>query len=237
MAKSPNWTEEEISIITNNYPRLGISKDMEELLPGRSSKGIQVKATRLGLRVSNPWNRLKTTEQYSSEILHQGIIVLEKYINDATKLKHRCVLCEHIWESKPNNILNGSGCPICNRGFGSRYASDNTYPDIAYIYLLKIRTKAEEFLKVGITAVPTNKRVWQIKYEIGEDLVSCDIIKKVQSSGKLITLTEGKILKDSTLVKHITNISFKGKTELFHISEEDKILDMFYSYLDPKLNL
>lgn len=232
MAKSPNWTEEEISILITNYPKLGTSRDMEDLLPGRSSKGIQVKATRIGLKVSNPWNKLKTTEQYSSEILPQGIIVLEKYINDATKLNHKCISCEHTWESKPNNILNGSGCPICNRGFGSRYATENTYPEIAYIYLLKIRTKEEEFLKVGITTVPTNRRVWQISSEIGEDLVSCDIIKKIQSSGRLITLTEGKILKDPTLVKHTTNIPFKGRTELFHTSEEDKILDMLYSYLD-----
>lgn len=229
MAKSPSWTIEELDILINNYPTLGNSTELALILPNRTYKSINVKSSRLGLRSLNAFNRLKTTEQYSSEILSRGIIVLDTYINDATKLVHKCKRCEHEWTSKPNNILNGSGCPICNGGFGSRYAKEGIYPKIAYIYLLKICTKEEQFLKVGITSIPTNRRIWQIKYEIGNSLISCDIIKKIEGSGEDITILEGKILSNPCLVKYISKFKFNGHTELFNISEESKLVRMLNS--------
>ena len=231
MAKSPNWTQQEIEVLTSNYPILGNSEALTLMFKNRSPKGIQVKASRLGLKYANAFNILKTTEQYSLEISPQGVLVLDAYINDATKIKHQCTFCSHIWSSKPNNILNGSGCPICNKGFGSRYSKEDRYPENAYIYLIKILTKEEHFLKLGITAIPTNRRIWQIKYELGSELISCDIIKKVKAAGKFISVLEGIILSNPTLIRYNTNLKFKGRTELFNISEEDALVETLNLYL------
>lgn len=224
MAKSPNWTYIETSILTENYPKLGNSEALALLLPERSYKSIQVKASRLGLKNINSWNKLKTTEVYAAEILLLGIVPIEEYINDATKILHKCTSCDNSWSSKPNNILNGSGCPICNGGFGSRYASEGTFPEKAYIYLLKIVTKSEEFIKLGVTSNFTDKRIWQIKYEIGSELVTCTVLKKVEGTGKGISRLEGILLNREDLVRHTTKLVFKGRTELFSLSEQPLLL-------------
>ncbi len=42
-----------------------------------------------------------------------NINVLTKYTNAKTKVKCECVICGHIWESIPDNLLKGKGCPKC----------------------------------------------------------------------------------------------------------------------------
>ena len=39
--------------------------------------------------------------------------VLGEYTRSFEKVKVRSNICGHVWESKANNLLNGSGCPIC----------------------------------------------------------------------------------------------------------------------------
>ena len=41
------------------------------------------------------------------------ISVLGQYVNTMTKILHLCNSCKLEWEIRPNNILNGQGCPIC----------------------------------------------------------------------------------------------------------------------------
>lgn len=61
--------------------------------------------------------RTKTHDDYIREIkeIHgNNIEVKEKYINSRTNIKHECNVCNHEWETRPNNILiNKTGCPIC----------------------------------------------------------------------------------------------------------------------------
>lgn len=61
---------------------------------------------------------LKKLEQANS-----SIAPLEQYVNHATKIKFVCKECGHIWEAKPNNILNGRGCPICKQSKGEKKIS------------------------------------------------------------------------------------------------------------------
>lgn len=59
----------------------------------------------------------KTHEQFIEE-LHQinpDIEILGTYVNDRTKIKCKCKVCGHEWESTPNRLLKGHGCPICGR--------------------------------------------------------------------------------------------------------------------------
>lgn len=58
-------------------------------------------------------NTLKTKEQLQNE-LPEDIIIIGKYFgaNKKTLFKHECGF---IWEATPHNILQGKGCPRCNR--------------------------------------------------------------------------------------------------------------------------
>lgn len=66
-------------------------------------------------RRSRAKSRLKTHEQYIQEVSIKApnIEVTEKYIDSRTKISHHCLICDYHWKTKPNNILNGCGCPIC----------------------------------------------------------------------------------------------------------------------------
>ena len=60
-------------------------------------------------------DRLKTAESYTKELLDKNIPVkLEgKYINSLTKVLHRCLLHDYLWETTPSRVLSGNGCPKC----------------------------------------------------------------------------------------------------------------------------
>ena len=57
----------------------------------------------------------KTHEQYVKQLRlkNPNIIVIDKYINNSTKIKHKCLLHNYEWETSPKNVLNGQGCPMC----------------------------------------------------------------------------------------------------------------------------
>ena len=57
----------------------------------------------------------KSHEKFISEIqeINPKIEILSKYINARTKVKCLCVLDNYQWESTPDNLLHGCGCPKC----------------------------------------------------------------------------------------------------------------------------
>lgn len=57
----------------------------------------------------------KSHEQYVLELaeVNPNVIVLEKYINNSTKLKHRCLIDGCEWYAAPHSMLSGHGCPVC----------------------------------------------------------------------------------------------------------------------------
>ena len=58
----------------------------------------------------------KTHEQYVSELatINSNVVVIDKYINSYTKIKHFCLKCGYEWSVKPNSILQGNCCPKCS---------------------------------------------------------------------------------------------------------------------------
>ena len=62
----------------------------------------------------------KTTEEYKEELKGRNIGCLEKYINNKTKILHKCLICGNTWMTAPNSILNGTGCPHCNSSKGEK---------------------------------------------------------------------------------------------------------------------
>ena len=47
--------------------------------------------------------------------VNPDIEVIGDYVKSNIKIKVKCKICGHEWEAKPNNLTQGSGCPICRR--------------------------------------------------------------------------------------------------------------------------
>lgn len=81
-------------------------------------------------------NKRKFHEEYVRDLhnINQDIEVLGEYINNNTKILHRCKKCNCKWDIDPCHTLRGQGCPVCNESHGERRISqwldDN---DIEYI--------------------------------------------------------------------------------------------------------
>ena len=65
---------------------------------------------------------VRTQEEFEAEIMkiHPNIKVLGEFTKVATKISFGCMKCGMVWEAKPNNILNGQGCPNCKISYGER---------------------------------------------------------------------------------------------------------------------
>ena len=75
----------------------------------------------------------KTHDEYVAEIaeINPNIEVAEEYINDSTKILHICKMCGHEWRSKPSNVLQHHGCPICAKN--KLYKTHNKYVSDVFI--------------------------------------------------------------------------------------------------------
>lgn len=60
-------------------------------------------------------NIKKSHNDYVNELyaINLNIEVVGKYKNTKTAILHRCKIDKYEWNAKPNNILNGKGCPKC----------------------------------------------------------------------------------------------------------------------------
>lgn len=61
--------------------------------------------------------RKKTHEEYVAQVaeINPNIEVISKYINNSTKILHKCKIDGHEWLVTPGHILGGRSCPICGR--------------------------------------------------------------------------------------------------------------------------
>ena len=59
----------------------------------------------------------RTHDEYVAKVhdINSNIAVVGMYVNNHTKILHRCALDNTMWEATPGNILSGKGCPKCAR--------------------------------------------------------------------------------------------------------------------------
>lgn len=64
----------------------------------------------------------KTHEQYVKELksVNPNIVVVGEYVNNATKIMHKCIKDGYEWLLSPSNALKGKGCPRCNTPTSSK---------------------------------------------------------------------------------------------------------------------
>ena len=62
-------------------------------------------------------SKKKTHEEFIKElkIANPNIEIIEKYIKSDVNIRCKCLICNHIWSVRPNNLLHGRGCPICGK--------------------------------------------------------------------------------------------------------------------------
>jgi hypothetical protein len=89
-----------------------------------------------------------STEVVNERISDRGYILLDEFVTNSTKVRFQCSE-GHVWLAKPNNILNGRGCPDC-----AIRTSDN---DVFYIWIAqnqnKMKVDLNKFLiKFGVTS-------------------------------------------------------------------------------------
>ena len=58
-----------------------------------------------------------THEEFVAKMqsINSDIIVTSKYQNYKTRITVKNKICNHIWETTPDNLLKGNNCPICSR--------------------------------------------------------------------------------------------------------------------------
>ena len=68
----------------------------------------------------------KTPQDYLQEleVTFPDYEVLGDYINNKTKILHRHKVCGYEWETRPNSIISGQGCPKC---FGNTLKTSQDY--------------------------------------------------------------------------------------------------------------
>lgn len=64
----------------------------------------------------------RTHSAYVSDVksIHPDIDVIGVFVDTQTKVLHKCKKDGFEWNAIPNNILRGSGCPVCNQSRGER---------------------------------------------------------------------------------------------------------------------
>ena len=92
----------------------------------------------------NRYTGKKSHEQFEQDLIGRGITALEQYDGAYNPIKFKCNSCGFIWKTKPHTILNGCGCPRCNR-FSSK--GEKRIADI--------------LTKMGIYFEPQKKFDWQ----------------------------------------------------------------------------
>lgn len=57
----------------------------------------------------------KTHDEFVKDLceLNPRIIITGQYIDSKTKVQAKCIVCGHEWLARPQNLRQGTGCPLC----------------------------------------------------------------------------------------------------------------------------
>jgi hypothetical protein len=144
-------------------------------------------------------------------------------------LKHKT--CGHIWSTKYSYVQQGSGCPVCNKGFG--YYNKENYPEKATLYILDVIIGSYRYLKIGITSRSISKRINEMSSQIGKELILIKPLLLAVGTGKDIISLEQELLSNKNIKKVFTAKQFNGCTEL---RSEDS-LDLAYNLIKQNKNV
>lgn len=128
-----------------------------------------------------------TTEEFINRlhITNPLVEVQEDYINQRTKIKVKGIVCGHIWEARPYDLLSGHGCPQCRYITNSR-KSRSTY-EVFFEKIGKINPNVEPLEQYITSQTPISVRcticqhTWRAKPNTilnGNGCANCAGLKK-----------------------------------------------------------
>ena len=95
------------------------------------------------------------------------IEILGEFINTKTRIKCRCLIDNYIWETMPQTLLKGHGCPKCKASKGEKtiekYCKNNYLQYISQYKIDKCRNKRP--LPFDFALFNKNKLVALIEYQ------------------------------------------------------------------------
>jgi hypothetical protein len=146
-------------------------------------------------------NKMLTPDEINDRIKDRCLTMTGNYTFSSEKTSFTCMICEHVWQATPNNVMGGSGCPCCaNYGFNN--AAEST------VYLLEY----VDFIKVGITNDFDRRYPELIK---SARLQPINVIRHDVSSGKIARDIE-RVIKNKFTGGYKTSVDYpNGHTETF----------------------
>lgn len=140
------------------------------------------------------------------------------YINNNTKVAIICYKHGKFYQ-EPKSHIRGCGCPKCRAeymntlayGFWSKEKFINFYKNqLTTLYIVKLNSNDEEFIKVGITGGKVKDRMKTIPYNY-------ELLYSMKDSPK--NVWEKENLYHNLLVdyKFVPNIKFQGRSECFNL--------------------
>lgn len=82
--------------------------------------------------------KAKSHEDFERDILSSGLQIefIDRYVNYKTRLRVKCLLCGNIWETSPDNLRHGYGCPKCfsRRGKGQRKSHESFMEEMEKVH-------------------------------------------------------------------------------------------------------
>lgn len=179
--------------------------------------------------------RKKTNNEFVQELKNKNpnILPLEEYIKSDQKIKCKCLIDDCEWESTPNNLLSGHGCPKCKSTKIKNSLSSNTEEFIRKAII--IHNNKYDYSKVDYVTnetpvcivCPKHGEFWQKPhlhlsgrgcYKCNQSKGELDIIKYLNS--KNIKFEQQKQIKVPTNIRKSGNIFVD-----FYISELNIIIE------------
>ena len=119
---------QEIKEINSNIEIVGEYKDTQTKIKCKCKKDgyeWEVRPADLlrGSGCPKCYGNIKLThEEFINRIkkINNDIEIIGEYINNSTKIKCRCKVDNHIWETVPSDLLRDIGCPKCNSSKGEK---------------------------------------------------------------------------------------------------------------------
>ena len=173
-------------------------------------------------------NRIPHTEEkvleIANELNNKIVFTNPRKIDrdDDWSLDCKCIECNRLWTTKLYTIQRGNGCWDCNRGGGNggynitraeRHKDEWLNKD-SLVYVVNMKNKGEEFIKVGLTSITTEGR-FSSKKKVPYDITILHEIKSNLYDSIHLESHLHKLCSDSS---YTPLTKFDGYTECFTLN-------------------
>lgn len=158
------------------------------------------------------------THEEHVAIIHKvnpNIEILEKIVNDNTKVQCRCTICGHKWPVTPNQLKRGVGCSKCSQtGFLSHKHGK--------LYIMVDDAEVPTLMKIGVCVKESRRRdeVLRSAKKAGVGIPDLHVIKTWEGSTDDMQALEKAMHKALHQYKINFPVKFDGCQEFFYYRPE-----------------